>query len=168
MNTTADTLNDRITDRLDSIERGLPMVPSKTFGLARATVRRTNQVVCAVADRVGDSLGSVSNTASTAAKTTAGQGRAAAERTVDTARRGAAETVGQAEAQVDRTRSEVRDQATGLLDDARRTVDPKKASALASLADLSKAELYERAQERNIDGRSSMDKAQLIRALRSA
>lgn len=45
---------------------------------------------------------------------------------------------------------------------------PAKKSASSGLASLSKDELYERAQEMDIEGRSSMTKAQLLRAVEKA
>ena len=55
--------------------------------------------------------------------------------------------------------------AEKLLDDATEAVDPNTRS-VAALGDLSKAQLYERAQDRDIDGRASMNKDELIAALR--
>ena len=51
------------------------------------------------------------------------------------------------------------DNVEGALDDATVAADPSK------LSTWTKAELYERAQELDIDGRSGMTKAELIGAI---
>ena len=56
---------------------------------------------------------------------------------------------------------------SGLTGRAIDAVDPSPSSG-TPYEQWSKAELYERAQELDIDGRSSMSKQQLIKALRAA
>jgi len=51
---------------------------------------------------------------------------------------------------------------------AANTREVKNDKRPARLEDLTKAELYERAQHRDVPGRASMSKPQLIRALRSS
>lgn len=56
-----------------------------------------------------------------------------------------------------------RDAVLGLLDQA-----PLKSVRASNLEEMTKDELYERAQKADIPGRSDMTKDELIKALRSA
>lgn len=100
-------------------------------------------------------------------RTTAGQAHSAAGRSVNTVKNNAAEETGQATAQTAAMIGTIEDETVGLLDDATQSVDPKTVNP-ASLTDLPKDELYKRAQAADIDGRSTMSKAQLVSALRSS
>ncbi len=181
---------DELTERLDRLESELPPIPARAIGLTRATAHRVNATASDVANDVGRQLDRLSSTAGNAMSTTLGQARSAVGRTSGTARRTGNETIGQARSAVDRTSGTARRtsnetigqaraqtrrtgeqaerSATALLDDATRAVEPDGDGKPASLDDLTKADLYERAQELDIEGRSSMSKSQLVRALRSA
>ena len=104
-------------------------------------------------------------TATDGARQVAGQARSAARRSATTAGDGASEVTGQARAQGSKVADVVEDQAEALIDDATDAVDPKTRTA-ASFDDLTKAELYSKAQDRDIDGRASMSKDELVAALR--
>lgn len=181
---------DILTRRLDRLEADLPPIPSRAIGLTRATAHRVNTTATDVANDVGRQLGRFTSTAGTALSTTVGQARSAVDRTSSTAQRTGKETIGQARSAVERTSSTAqrtsketigqaraqakitgkaaRQSATALLDDATRAIEPDGDGKPAAIDDWTKAELYERAQELDIDGRSSMSKAELVRALRSA
>ena len=181
---------DILTRRLDRLEANLPPIPSRAIGLTRATAHRVNTTATDVANDVGRQLGRFTSTAGTALSTTVGQARSAVDRTSSTAQRTGKETIGQARSAVERTSSTAqrtsketigqaraqakitgkaaRQSATALLDDATRAIEPDGDGKPAAIDDWTKAELYERAQELDIDGRSSMSKAELVRALRSA
>lgn len=156
-----------LTRRLDTLQADLPPIPAKSLELTRASVRRANDVAVSVADRIGEFARPVASTATTATRTVVGQARSAVDRSVATMRRTRNETIGQFEAQVGRTAKTLRDETTDLLDDAAKAVAPETTNP-ASLQDLSKAELYERAQNLDIEGRSAMSKDELVAALRSA
>lgn len=159
---------DDLTRRLDRLEEDLPPVPAKAIGLTRATVHRVNTTASDVANDVGRQLSRFRSTADTAMSTTVGQGRSAVDRTATTASRTTKETVGQARAQATRTGEAARGSTTALLDDATRALETDGDGKPAALDDWTKAELYERAQELEIEGRSSMSKRELVRAIRSA
>lgn len=159
---------DELTRRLDQLESDLPALPSRALGLTRATAQRVNSTAAAVANDVGRQLGRFGSTADDALATSVGQARSAVERTSATAKRTTKEAVGQARAQGKRTGKAAEQAATALLDDATKAVDPDDDARPASYDNWTKAELYERAQELDIDGRSSMSKRELVRALRSA
>ncbi len=181
---------DELTRRLDQLEAQLPPIPARAVGLTRATAHRVNSTASDVANDVGRQLGRLTSTAGTALSTTVGQARSAVERTTSTAQRTSKQTAGQARSAVERTTSTAkrtsketvgqaraqgkltgkaaRRSATALLDDATRAVEPDGDGKPASLDDWTKADLYERAQELDIEGRSSMSKRELVRALRSA
>lgn len=159
---------DELTRRLDELEDTLPVLPAKAIGLSRATARRVNATAADVANDVGRQLGLLSSTADDALSTSVGQARSAVERTSKTARRTSKEAVGQARAQGRRTGEAAEQSATALLDDATRAMEPEGDDKPAALDDWTKAELYEQAQELDIDGRSTMSKRELIRAIRSS
>ena len=155
-------VNDVVTSRLDELETRLPVVPSKALAATRASVRRVNDVVESTASSVRSRFESVGDQASGAVATTSGQARAAVDRSTAAVRRGVAETTGQARAQTQRTVDAVGDEVEGALDDAKLAADPD------DFATWSKSDLYARAQELDIDGRSGMTKAELVGALQKS
>lgn len=159
---------DELSERLDRLEDELPPIPARALGLGRATAHRVNSTASAIANDVSRQVGRFSSTAQTALSTSAGQTRSAVERTTRTAQNTGAEATGQARTQARRTAEQAQRSSTALLDDATRAVEPADDGRPASLDDWTKAELYERAQELDVEGRSSMSKKQLIRALRNA
>ena len=159
---------DNLTRRLDRLEAELPPIPARAIGLTRAIAHRANTTATDVANDVGRQLGRFTSTASTALSTTVGQARSAVDRTSSTAQRTSKETIGQARAQSKLTVKAAQRSATALLDDATRALEPYGDGKPSAFDDWTKAELYERAQEVDIDGRSSMSKRELVRALRSA
>ncbi len=159
---------DDLSEALDRIEGNLPAMPARAVGLTRATVRRVTATTGAIANDVGRQVGRLSDTAGEALSTTFGQARSAVERTSTMAANTTKETTGQARAQGARTAKAAERATTALLDDATRAIDPDGDGRPASLDDWSKADLYERAQELDVDGRSSMSKRDLVRAIRAA
>jgi hypothetical protein len=107
------------------------------------------------------------NEASNGAKQVVGQARSAAGRTADQASKGAKEVTGQARAQGQRAGDRL-DQVADRT--AKRAVDAvdQSPSSGTPYEQWTKADLYDRATELDIDGRSTMSKPQLIKALRAA
>ena len=105
--------------------------------------------------------------ASNGAKQVVGQARSAGGRTVDQASKGIKEVTGQARAQGERANEQLDRVTERTAERAIDAVDPSPSSG-TPYEQWSKAELYERAQELDIDGRSGMSKPQLIKALRNA
>lgn len=105
--------------------------------------------------------------ASNGAKQVVGQARSAGGRTVDQASKGFKEVTGQARAQGERANEQLDRVTERTAKRAIDAVDPSPSSG-TPYEQWSKAELYERAQELDIDGRSGMSKQQLIKALRNA
>ena len=134
-----------ITERLDRLETNLPAVPARIVRLQRtlagACYDRTAAVVTAVADSTKNFL----DTARVSGKTVTGQAKAQGRRVAATA---TAET-------------------TALLDSAIDAVDGQPGSG-TPYEQWTKAELLQRATELDIDGRSGMNKTQLIKALRNS
>lgn len=157
-----------LTHRLDQIEKRLPLVPARSLALGRASARRANDVVVSVVSDVARRVDTVVNTGRTGARTTTGQARSAVRRTSMVARTTAKQTIGQAKRQASATGAASRTAAGELLDDATAAIDPDASPRGIAYEDWTKSELYERAQELDIEGRSSMSKRQLIAALRSA
>jgi hypothetical protein len=102
----------------------------------------------------------------TATKTVVGQARSATGHSVASIRRGRNETVGQFTARAKRAVDVLGEETGNLLDDATASVAPEAIDP-ASLHDLTKSELYERAKALDIEGRSVMSKAELVGALRA-
>ncbi len=149
-----------ISERLDAVERSLPPVPSRAMALGRAGARRSFDVARATTERVGGTAAAIARTATTAAKTAAGQTRSAVVRSIEFAQDRSNEAVGQLRAQAARTGRTAEREVAGLLDDAAEAVAPDR-----PLDELTKEELYELAQARDIEGRSQMTKSELVKAL---
>ena len=163
--------NASVNERLDDLERQLPSIPSKMLGLTRAVTDRAGAAFCGAATAITRPASavkrqgeSVARSTNVAARTTVGQARSATERTVDAAGANTREVVGQARAQTGRVADDAQASVEQLLDDA--TAAVKNDKRPARLEDLTKAELYDRAQDRDIAGRATMSKPQLIKALR--
>jgi Rho termination factor, N-terminal domain len=120
--------------------------------------------------------------------TVAGQARAAVDRTAGDATAGIKQVAGQARASLDATAGDVTtgtkqvvgqakaqgERAAGRLDEiadqtARRATDAVDPSPTTGTPyeQWTRADLYARAQELGVDGRSTMSKQQLIKALRA-
>ena len=158
---------DKLTARLDELEASLPRIASAALSFGRAATRRSTAVAASAYAKVSPRFETIGSQVSTAVRTATGQARSAAGRSADTVKSNAAEATGQAKAQTAAVIGTIEDETVGLLDDASESVDPQTMNP-ASLTDLTKEELYERAQAADIDGRSAMSKAQLITALRSS
>lgn len=164
--------NASVNERLDDLERQLPSIPSKMLGLTRAVTDRAGAAFCGAATAITRPAtavkregASVARSTDVAARTTVGQARSATERTVAAAGANTREAIGQARAQTGRVADKAQSSVERLLDDATAAVENEKRPA--RLENLTKAELYDRAQQRDIAGRATMSKPQLIRALRS-
>jgi cell division septum initiation protein DivIVA len=105
--------------------------------------------------------------ASTGASEVVGQVRSAASQTIERASSGAKEVVGQARAQGERAGAEIDEVLDRTADRAIDAVDPAPSSG-TPYEQWTKSELYERAQELDVEGRSNMSKRELIAALRAA
>jgi hypothetical protein len=116
---------------------------------------------------VVDATRSFFSTAQVSGRTVTGQTRAAGSDVVATARRNANQVVGQARAQGRRVSDSAERETTDVIDAAIEAVDetPRRGRAYEQ---WTKAELLERARELDIEGRSGLNKKQLIAALRQA
>lgn len=160
-------LTARVTDRLDQFESDLPRLPANVVRLNRALVSLAERSVGTVAGAVGGSVSAVVSVGSQAVRTVTGQARRGALDTARSAEVGARTVAGQAGAQAERVAESVEHEANRLTRRAGDAADARPGSGVA-YEDWSRAELYDRAQELDIEGRSGMSKAQLIRALRAA
>lgn len=162
-----DEFESSVIQRLDDLERRLPPIPRKAVVLGRAGADRIGATTGSIARDVGRQISRVTTVASHAVNTSVGQTRSAIDRTATAARRNTNEAVGQARAQTTRSGRAAERGAIALLDDAARAVDPGNGSP-AVLDEWTKAELYDRAQELDIQGRSTMGKRELIDAIHAA
>lgn len=104
--------------------------------------------------------------AAQAGRTVVGQARSAIRRTGEQADHGAREVAGQVEAQGERVAAVAAEETDAALADAERAVSDRPSPGVP-YEEWTRQQLYERAQELEIDGRASMTKAELIDALRS-
>lgn len=178
-----------LTEQLDKLESNLPAVSARVLRLQRtlagAAFDRTAAVVTTVAGNTKAFLDTartsgktvtgqaraagsdVLTTASTGARTVAGQATKAASDVATTTRTGARTVSGQASAQGKKVSKAASDRATKVVDSAIDAVDPKPGTG-KPYEQWTKAELLERAQELDVEGRSGLNKKQLIAALRAA
>ena len=153
----------RVLDR--SVVAGRTVV-----GQLRSTGERTTDTAEQGAREVaGQARTAATRTARTAeqgGRQVAGQTRSAVSRTAKTAEQGGREVAGQAEAQGAAVAGTAEREANRAVDRAADAVGDTPGSGVA-YEDWTRAQLYERAQELDIDGRATMNKADLIDALRA-
>lgn len=177
---------EQVNQRLDKIEARLPKLPATIFRLQRSIGERVFSTTTDIANTLSRSLGRTGNTGETAAKTVFGTARWSASKAAEETATGVRRVVGQGKAQskitrerVSREASRVARKAGEAVTDARDTVVDAIDAAEDVVSDTddtagkayeawTKGELYERAQELDLDGRSTMSKKQLITALRKA
>ncbi len=153
---------ERFNSTLDTLEGRLPTVPRRMLQINRAFAALGCSLATRAASAITDSSESVAGAATTGVKTVSGQARSVVDRTVTTAVNGTKEVAGQARAQSAMVVDTIEDEAAELADEAETVAEDMTE---ASYASWTRADLYERAQALDIDGRSGMNKAQLIDAL---
>lgn len=136
------TISTRITPALDRIESSLPLIPRRIFRLQRTLAEAGFSIGKSMLSVLGSSTDRVERSARSGAATVKGQAKAEAKQTVDL----------------------TEDEASSALGRATRAVEGESTDRLE---DWSKDDLYARAQELDIDGRSTMSKKELVSALRS-
>ena len=165
----ATTLNTDISDGLERIEQRIPEMPKKVVAYQRvvadrafAQARRNNELVV-------DAFRPVVKVADTGVRTVVGTTKWAVEQTTSTAATGVRTIVGQTRAQVKRTADTLNTQTVDLVGEATdRVIAAERSVERAALTSMTKAELYQMAQDIDIDGRTNMNKAQLIKAINDA
>lgn len=160
---------DAMTARTAPPERtdGPTSLASKVLQFNLQLARSARDVAGSATRVAGTGIRNVAETSRRAGATVVGQARSAVQRTMSTARQGRAEVAGQVEAQGDAVAASVASETHRAADRAVRAVSDTPGTG-TPYEDWSREQLYERAQELGIDGRSGMSKAQLIRALRAA
>ncbi len=162
-----DAFESAVTQRLDDLEHRLPPIPGKAVALGRAGADRIATATGDIARDIGRQFSRMTSVAGEAVQTSVGQTRSAMGRTATVVRHNTNEAVGQARAQTKRSGRAAGRSAVALLDDATRAVDPSNGTS-AVLDEWTKSELYQRAQELDIQGRSAMGKRELIDAIHAA
>ncbi len=165
----ADTLNTEFSDRLVRLEDRIPELPKKVVAYQRvvaerafAQARRNNELVI-------DAFRPVVKVADNGVRTVVGTTKWAVEQTAGSAATGVRTIVGQAQAQAKRTVATLNTQTVDLVEEATdRVAAAERSVERAALKSMTKAELYQMAQDIDIDGRADMNKAQLIKAINDA
>lgn len=170
---TTTTREARLTSTLDEIEERLPALPASLVRLERSIAGRAYDTLGSAVANLRGSLHTMGSRTDRAARTVIGTGRRAVTTTLDAARVGATTTTGQTRAQASEVGDAVTAELTDLHDDALdavktaiRAVDPDDDGS-TGFERWTKSDLYDRATELGIEGRSSMTRAELIDALRS-
>ena len=140
-------------------------LPRKIIELNRNLVHRSAETAGGAVRVVTDSASRVADASLVAGRTVVGQTRAAIDRTVSATRQGRAEVSGQVEAQGAAVADTVDHEANRVVDRATDAVDGVPAPG-TPYEQWTREQLYQRAQELDVDGRSTMSKAQLVEALR--
>jgi hypothetical protein len=140
-------------------------LPRKIFELNKAIAETTIANLTNAAQTIGRSIATTLDASRTAGKTVVGQTRSVVERTAATTAAGAREVAGQAEAQGARVGATIEREANRVVDRASRRVAGKPASG-TPYESWTKAQLVERAREVGVDGRATMNKEELVTALR--
>ena len=143
-----------------------PTLARKIYEFNKAIATSGFGAAKSVYDVVADGVSTATVTARDAGKTVVGQTRSAVDRTVGQATVGAKEVSGQARAQATRASNRIEQVAERTADRAIDVVEGGPSSG-TPYESWSKDDLYERAQELEIDGRSTMNKRELIAALRA-
>lgn len=154
-----------LTTILDRIEQRLPAVPRSAFKLNRTVTAAGFNTLAASANAICAASKTVSRRASTGAKTVGGQAESVAQRIETTVKSGVKEVAGQARAQTIATLDVVEAETVDLLESADTAIDDSPEGPYEM---RTKDELYARAQELDINGRSSMSKSELVSALRAS
>ena len=133
-----------------------------------ATERAADTVTTSARTVAGQTRAAASKSAAsitTSAKEVAGQTRAAASKSAAAVASSAKEVAGQATAQGARVASNVGREANHVVDETTRRVS-EQPSRGTPYEEWTKAQLLERARELDIDGRATMNKSELVDALR--
>jgi len=179
------TITDTINVQLDRIEANLPTIPARLFHLQRSLANTAYDRTVGVVSAVSESTRSLFDVTRLSGRTVTGQARAATSQVATTARAGARTVAGQAAAQSRKVAGTASGEAQKLIDGAIDQVEGD-VETVADVADKAarsvedrpgsgrryeqwtKAELLERAKELDVEGRTGLNKRQLIAALRKA
>ncbi len=174
---------ERLDHRLDRLEERLPTLPAASLRLQRSLANRSCAMVNGLARAWWGAIGDTADRAGAAAATVTGTGRYAGRQASTAVATAAKQVAGQTEAQVrgvvrhadqelTDAASETLQVADRAMEDVARAVDavteaadPDRTPTGETYQDLTKAQLYRRATNADIDGRSTMSKAELITAL---
>lgn len=173
MTTSTATLETKMTSALDEIEERLPPLSASVLRLERSISGRSYDAVANAVGHARSSARAVGRRTDHAVRTVVGTAKRAVDTTLSSATTGARTTSGQATAQAQRVGDGVvtaikdsYDEALGTVKSGIRTVDADD-DASTGYDRWTKAELYEKATELDIEGRSAMTRAQLLSAIRS-
>ncbi len=155
-----------LTTQLDRLENALPPVPARIVHLQRIVAGSTYDQVSDAVQTVVGATRSFLDTARISGRTVTGQTRAASSDVLAAAKRNANQVVGQTKAQGRRVATSAKQEVTDVIDAAIDAVDPTPGSG-KPYEQWTKAELLDRGQELGIEGRSALNKNQLITALRN-
>lgn len=184
-----DEINERIDAlnvRLDALEDRLPTIPASVFRAQRASARLAFATAEGAGRAIADSACTITSTVGTGVRRVTGQttgqtrrivdsvdtgvktvvdtAEAAASRSASTIDQGVRTVIGTAEAAASKSADVIEDEIVDLADQA--TVAAERARSAQPDDSWTKAELYDLAQELDIEGRSTMSKDELLDAVK--
>ncbi|MDP9022453.1 MAG: Rho termination factor N-terminal domain-containing protein [Actinomycetota bacterium] len=168
---TARRVVDLVTPGEETVERVRNKIPAPARSPSQAA-RGARQAATQTAGTARDAASRTAGAAKDAAARTAGTVRDGAQRTVATARdatrRTATTARGAAREAAVTARDTSQETAETATSEARRTAEEASRAVGPDYEEWTRAELYERAQELDIEGRSQMNKDELVKALYDA
>ena len=156
-----------MTAQLDRIENNLPTIPARVVHLQRTVAGAAYDQIIEAMETMLAATRTVVNTARVSGRTVTGQTRAAGSDVITTAKRNVKQVAGQTKAQSRRVATTAQREVTGVIDAAIDAVDPTPGAG-TPYEQWTKAELLERANQLKLEGRYTMNKQQLITALRAS
>lgn len=133
---------------------------------ATKTVETAKGAAGATVDTARRAAGQTSDTARAGAKDTGAKARSGAKQTAKKAKGGAKQTAKRAKSGAKQTAKRAKSGAKQTKQTAQKEAEGGKPGQGVPYEEWTKADLYERAQELDISGRSGMNKDELIKALR--
>lgn len=168
---TARRVVDLVTPDEETVERVRSKIPAPARSPSQAA-RSAREAATRTAGTARDAASRTAGAARDAATRTAGTVREGTQRTVTTAREATQRTAttarGAAREAAVTARDTTRETAETATTEARRTADDASRAVAPAYEEWTKAELYERAQDLDIEGRSQMNKDELVQALYDA
>lgn len=144
---------------------GLRKAGESAKRVATATTRSAVDAATKTVETARDAAGATVETARKAAGRAADSAKKGARSTREEASRGAHRTTKTARKQAQRTRDQAAEATQDVKDQVAKATSDRPGAGVA-YEEWTKAQLYERAQELDISGRSQMNKDELINALR--
>jgi hypothetical protein len=149
-----------LTKLTTRIESRLPALPASMVRVYTTSVERSAETATVARAKIMSVGKTVARADIRAAKTVIGQTRSAIDRTIDFTSNRIAEVRGQASYQAGAAAGTTNSALVDMVDEANEQI-----ASVKPLSAMTKTELYEMAQDADVEGRSDMSKSELVDAL---